>query len=472
MKKAKRLKKIAAGVLALSLILPMMAGCKNSVGSKSATASADTSVKTKITVWAANRQDIDYVQSAIADYNKTNPNGVEIDYSVYTDNYVQALQLAYSTDAAPDLMCDSGTFFITYVNKGYFLPLNKYLTSSYKARFGDDAFLKGINVINGKIYSLPAIVTTPRLIVNEDVFKQAGISSYPASMTDLVNDANIISSKLKSQGVYGFAGNLKSPSQFVARTLVQILELSGNPIREGYNLKTAKYDFTPYKPILKAFNQIFTSDAAFPGCEALDIDPLRAQFANGKIGMYISWSHGEPGVYKNQFPTKVNWTMASLPTIDGKVKSTQDINLADRWFYVNGHTKNPEKAFKALQFFYSDNYLKGYYENGLSIVNVPSVLKVAKTPDVVQRMPLVQMTKSDAVWPNIPTGVTPEGTDYYTTFVKLILTKNETDAQYDSTLKDLNTRYNNGLQDAVSNGQTEKIQYKDFDPAAPTKVLK
>lgn len=37
-----------------------------------------------------------------------------------------------------------------------------------------------------------------------------------------------------------------------------------------------------------------------PGVESLDIDPLRAQFAEGKIGMYMSYS-SEPGVYKNQF---------------------------------------------------------------------------------------------------------------------------------------------------------------------------
>ena len=49
-----------------------------------------------------------------------------------------------------------------------------------------------------------------------------------------------------------------------------------------------------------------------PGVESLDIDPLRAQFAAGKIGMYFNHS-GEPAVYQSQFPTKVNWSAALPP---------------------------------------------------------------------------------------------------------------------------------------------------------------
>ena len=35
--------------------------------------------------------------------------------------------------------------------------------------------------------------------------------------------------------------------------------------------------------------------------------------------MYINHS-GEPGMYKDQFPTKVNWAAATVPTLDGIIK--------------------------------------------------------------------------------------------------------------------------------------------------------
>lgn len=461
----KRILKVLSATLAALTMASMLAGCTSK---SSASPSAASGEKTKIAVWTANRSDAQYVQSQIANYNKTNKDNIEIDYSIYSDNYQQSLELAYATDAAPDVFFDTGDFFVKYVGKGYFQPLNKYLTSSYKERFGSNGFINGINVINGKTYSLPALCSTPRLVYNADIFKEVGISAPPKSLTELVSDSKLISEKLKSQNVYGFAANLKTPSQAISRSIVQMLELSGYPIKEGYNFKEGKYDFTPYKPILQAYNSIFMSDAAFPGCESLDIDPLRAQFANGKIAMYISWTHSEPAVYQNQYKTTANWNMAPLPTIDGTVKGSQDIMLADKWLYINGKSKKADKAWKVMEFFYSDNYLKGYYENGLGIVSVPSVLKVATDPPTVQKIPELKLGTTDQIWPNTPTGVTPEGTDYYQVFTSLIFSKNP---NYDSQLAGLNTRYNNGLNDAIGNNSTKKVQYKSFDAAKPSKVL-
>jgi multiple sugar transport system substrate-binding protein len=461
----KNLAKVVSGFLALTFITALAAGCSNS-STKKETQSGSTATTT-INVWTANRSDAQYVQDKISTYNKTNKDGVEIKYSIYSDNFQQSLELAYATNAEPDVYTDTGDFFVKHLSQGYFLNLNKYLTADYKKRFGDSGFINGINVIDGKTYSLPALGSTPRLVYNEDIFRQVGISATPKSLAEMVADAKLISEKLKSSGVYGFAANMKSPSSFITRSIVQILELSGSPIKEGYNFKDAKYDFTPYKPILQAFNQIFTSDAAFPGCESLDIDPLRAQFSNGKIGMYISWTHAEPAVYQNQFQTKENWSMAALPTINGTVTGSQDILLADKWYYIDGKTKNADKAFKALQFFYSDDFLKGYYENGLGIVTVPSVLKIAAVPDTVKKIPELKLGTTDQVWPILPSGVAAEGQNYYQVFSSLMFTNQS----MDTALNDLNSRYNSAYSDAVSAGTTKKIQYKTFNPATPSKVL-
>ena len=64
---------------------------------------------------------------------------------------------------------------------------------------------------------------------------------------------------------------------------------------------------------------MLSEECAFPGCESLDIDPLRTQFAAGKIGMYFSYSAAEPGVYENQFPMDSSkWNAAPIPTVGGK----------------------------------------------------------------------------------------------------------------------------------------------------------
>jgi multiple sugar transport system substrate-binding protein len=281
-----------------------------------------------------------------------------------------------------------------------------------------------------------------------------------------VQDAKQITSKLKGQGIYGFAANLKNPAQAYSRSIDYILMRSGG-VEAGYDFVNGKYDFTGYKPILNAYREIFTSGAAFPGSESLDIDPLRTQFAAGKIGMYISWTHSEPGVYMNQFPTKENWDVAQLPTIDGTVKGTQHINLAGRWFLMNAHSKNQDKAWKVMEFLYSDDLLSGYYKNGLGMVTLPSVLQKAEKPDTVKKWPNLELTEKDKIWPAVPIGVKPEGNDMYFVFNAIILGAMDVDKG----IADLNTRYNAAYDKALKDGKTKKIQYPNFTPDNPGKVF-
>lgn len=127
----------------------------------------------------------------------------------------------------------------------------------------------------------------------------------------------------KSEGIYGFALNFKNPKQAFDRSIREILSLSGYQ-GLGYDLKTYQFDFAPYAQVIEYFKQMYKDGSILPGAESLDIDPLRAQFAAGKIRMYLSFST-EPGVYKDQFPTEINWAGALAPTLDGQIKGTSEI---------------------------------------------------------------------------------------------------------------------------------------------------
>jgi len=424
----------------------------------------------EIVIWTLNRHDADYMNSVIQKINEENPD-IKVEYKIFTENFEQAVDMAFATNEAPDIFFDGGSIYSKFIGQGKFEPLDAYLTEEMKARFGEGAFLEGINMYEGKIYSLPAIGTTARLIYNKGIFEKAGITEVPKSIYEMVDAAKIISQKLKSEGIYGFAQNLKSPAAGLSRSIDFILMRSGGNYR-GYDYRTGKYDFMPYKPILEAYREIFTSDAAFPGCESLDIDPLRSQFANGKIGMYISWTHSEPGVYENQFPTKENWDVAQLPTIDGEVKGSQHILLAGRWFLMSASSKNKDKAWTVMSALYSDEVLAGYHERGLGTVIVPSALKIAKQPPTIAKMPNLSMTEHDKIWPPAPSdmmNIVPEGRSMYDTFAALIF---GAEKDIDKTLADLTDRYNKALKDAIEAGTIKEIIYPDFDPKNPGAVFK
>jgi multiple sugar transport system substrate-binding protein len=121
-----------------------------------------------------------------------------------------------------------------------------------------------------------------------------------------------------------------------------------------------------------------------------------------------------------------------------------------------------------MQFFYSDEYLSGYYSKGLSIVTVPSVIEKAPAPESVKKNPALAFDSHDQAWPNIPSGVVPEGQNAYMVFSAIIF---GVEGNIDRQLLDLNKRYNAAYDKAVADGKTKRIRYPSFNAAAPGKSL-
>lgn len=425
--------------------------------------------KTIIKVWTNTRHDQKYMLEKVEQYNKDNTDGIEIDYQMYTDNYIQTLDMALATQEGPDIFQDGLGAMIKYIPAGYVEPLDEYLTDEEKNHFGEGAFVDTVNMFEGRIFSLPATGTTTRLIYNKGIFERAGITTPPTTLDEMVEDARIITDKLGGEGIYGYGQNMKSPASALSRSIDFILQRSGGN-RTGFDFATGKFSFAGYKPILEAYKTMFTESIAFPGCESLDIDPLRTQFAAGKIGMYISYSHAEPGVYANQFPTTEDWSVAQLPTIDGTVKGTQPL-LGGTWYCMNSGGMNKEKTWKVMQFLYGDEIQKGYHEAGLGLSIVPAIIEMSNTPETITKWPELAFTDDDKIWPNTPLNVTPEGLDKYSVFAGIIYGIDEF-KDIDQALADLDERYNAAYQKAIAEGTSKLVQYENFDVKNPAASVK
>ena len=75
---------------------------------------------------------------------------------------------------------------------------------------------------------------------------------------------------------------------------------------------------------------MFDNNSTFPGTASMKIDPIRTQFAEGNIGFHGNASQ-EVGVLTKQFPAKMEWGVAELPTLDGKVKGALAITPNFGW---------------------------------------------------------------------------------------------------------------------------------------------
>ncbi len=412
--------------------------------------------KTKITWWTHQRHDMDFMQAKVAEFNKTNKDGIEIEYVIQTENYSQNLELAFQSGQAPDIFSGFNNAKY-YADRNMAMPLNRYLTTDIKNRYGNFLYVETEGVVNGKIYSLSNAGVNFRLIYNLDLFKKANLPGPPKSIAEMVAYAKKITEVGKDEKAYGFAINMKNPYTALFRSMDQIAKRSG---AWPYDYRTGKFTFEPMKPIILAFKQMKDDGSTFPGIENLDIDPMRSQFAEGKIGMYIS-GNWEPGVYEQQFPAKINWAAAPVPTIDGTVKGKTWVR-AGRWQFISSQSKKIKLVWKVYDWFHRDEILVPYHEGGYGYTVVPSVAKKAKDPNIKGASYFKLDEKVDAIWPSAPheEGLQVEGRTYYDVIAMVILGL----TPVDDAIKDLNKRYNDALDKGEKAKTIRRPIIKNFDP--------
>ena len=239
----------------------------------------------------------------------------------------------------------------------------------------------------------------------------------------------------------------------------------------GYDFEKGEYDFTTWADELKLWTELLSDECAFPGCESLDIDPLRTQFAAGKIGMYMSYSHAEPGVYANQFPMDSDkWDCAPIPTAGGKEVGKQYFSATSSYM-LNAKSENLEKAYQVYHdIFTTEEYLIGYYEGGYGVSIIPAILEKAEPSDDFKNKEWLKINpETDALLPKPPhsaftSGMIVEGEDMFKTCESIYYGG----ADIESTLQDLTDRYNKAYQEAIENGTGYEIKIENYDPMNPT----
>ena len=448
------MKKITAILLIVLALIPSLAFAG---GSKEA-AKEEASGKTVIRLWTNDRHDATFWTEKVDEYNATNTDNIELRYEIYTDNLLQAVDMAFQTGEAPDIM-KYDMYFDKYILDNRYVDLMPYLTDEQK-ELTKDVWYEGQNLIDGKLYFIPTGNTCLRLFYNKTIFERLGLE-VPTTLDEMVEAALTITEELSGEGIYGFACNLKSASNGLKRSLEPEVE-RGTGLRLGYDFGTGTYDFTPYIPYLEAWAAMIQN--GFPGSESLDIDPLRSQFAAGKIGMYMSYTHAEPGVYVNQFPMAEGqeWGCTYLP-IEGDAHYGQYFT-GTPGFLFNKDSKNFDAAWKAYTavFLNVDN-LREHFEQGFGISSIPAVIESAAMGEDYVNNPALLKADDDIMYPKTPEEAYAqdfivEGLDMYNTFGAIIA--GQLDAE--KGIADLTKRYNEVNERLISQGVYERIINPDF----------
>ncbi|NOU87090.1 extracellular solute-binding protein [Paenibacillus sp. LMG 31460] len=351
---------IAAVVLALS------AGCSSGTNNgKDASSTAGVEKekpkeKVTIKVWTNTRHDLEVREGLIKKFNETNPDNIQIDYKVYSDNYNEQLKLALNAGKLPDI-----AYYIPDLsNADYPLDLNPMITPEIRKRFDKSALTAPPTSKNGELDRVFENVTTFKLVYNKDLFKASGLDPEkpPTTWQEMQQYAKQITA---SGGGKKFGLGLPIKQTAFWRYYVTYPAVVSGDIygRDGWNAVTGKYDFSPFAKYVKWWIDVNKEGSVFPGVGNYDNDMIRAQFSEGNIGM-LSAATWDIGVFNDQFPAKIDWAVADFPTWGGKVLGGPAYETAGG-YSINKKTEHLNEAKKVWEFMISDEMFVTLAKKGL-----------------------------------------------------------------------------------------------------------
>lgn len=425
--------------------------------SKETTASKDA---TTIEFWTNNRHDEAYMTEMIDKFNASHTD-VQINYTILTDDWANAIQLAFQGGTAPDIISiqasDPTNMLQTYVDAGIFAPITEYVkadTEFQKVTEPYDHMYEGLSALGDEIYWVPnGVRTGNRIEYNTDLVKAAGYTEIPKTLSEFVDLAKAAT----TDSTYGIAFTSSSP---FSRWVEGSGDMSG-ALHYGYDYTTGTYDFSSWKEVLETAAQINKNASALPGSETQGVDNSRALFAQGAFALWGNASQ-EAGVFTDQFPCNFEWGVAELPTLTGEIKGALSYTPNGGYALLSS-CKDKDAAWKVISYFSSEEFLKGYFEGGYSIALSEYMRSKVDTTNVGKLADFVLQDYED-VYPTTP-AITLEGDDFRAVFWNAVMGY----ITADEAIADLNTRYNAALEAGLANGSCKRVIVENYDPLHPSK---
>ena len=128
----------------------------------------------------------------------------------------------------------------------------------------------------------------------------------------------------------------------------QWAEANGDPAY--WDWKNGRWAMEGYLKVFQLILEMKEDGSLFPGAATLTNDALRAQFAQGRIGMFMgeSW---DVGVLTDQFPAKCDWGVAPIPTYDGEFHGKPRAMLLGGFWNINQQSRYKLEAWEVVKWF-------------------------------------------------------------------------------------------------------------------------
>lgn len=346
-----------------------------------------------LTLWSLDK-DIQPAPNLIKEFNAQN-NGIKIEYRlIQFDDVVTEAMRAYATGQAPDIIAVDNPEHALFSSRGAFLDLTDMIKGSTVIK-PENYFpgpLKSVEW-DGKYYGVPKATNTIALYYNKDMFKAKGLdpNKPPQTWDELVEDARKLTDPAKN--VYGLAFSAKASEEGTFQFLPWA-QMGGG----GYEHINADGAVKA----LETWKTIIDEKLASPDSMTRGQWDSTGTFNSGNAAMAIS---GPWELERMTQEAKFDWGVALLPV--PKEGAERSSAMGDFNWAIFSSTKHPAEAFKALEYFVSqdDKLFKNFGQlparSDISIPETGQPLKDAALKVFLEQLKYAKPRGPHPQWPKI-----------------------------------------------------------------------
>ncbi|SMQ61827.1 carbohydrate ABC transporter substrate-binding protein, CUT1 family [Devosia lucknowensis] len=292
-----------------------------------------------ITIWSlddANQPALNLAR----EFDELEP-GIKVEYrEIQFDDVVSEAMRAFATGQAPDIIAVDNPEHALFAARGAFLDITDMVANS-EVIDPANYFPGPLNSVtwDGKLFGVPKATNTIALYYNKDLYAKAGITEPPQTWDELVE----VSRKLTdpANNVYGLAFSAKASEEGTFQFLPWA-QMGGG----GYDNINAPGAVKA----LGIWKTIMDEKLASPDTLTRGQWDSTGTFNSGNAAQVIS---GPWELNRMLEEAKFDWGVALLPTeTEGGTRSSA---MGDFNWAIFASTQHPEEAFKALEYFASQD---------------------------------------------------------------------------------------------------------------------
>lgn len=363
------------------------------LGGASITTLAAKAADVTLTLWSLDK-DIQPAPNLVKQFNALN-NGIKIEYRLLQfDDVVTEAMRAYSTGQAPDIIAVDNPEHALFASRGAFLDLTDLIAKSDVIK-PQNYFPGPLASVTwkGHYYGVPKATNTIALFYNRDMFKAKGLDPLkpPQTWDELVADARKLTDPAKN--VYGLAFSAKGSEEGTFQFLPWA-QMGGG----GYDHINAPGAVKA----LQIWKTILDEKLASPDSLTRGQWDSTGTFNSGNAAMAIS---GPWELDRMMAEAKFDWGVALLPVPN--VEAERSSAMGDYNWAIFSSSKHPAEAFKAIEFFASQD--KDMFKNfgqlpARSDITIPptgSPMKDAALQVFLEQMKYAKPRGPHPAWPKI-----------------------------------------------------------------------